>query len=108
LATGPQSAITSNRSNGTKSSIEAIGTHNGGVRISQLHFSRRRVSVPDKTRLACLVTDLSARGARIQPADPDDIEAMPERFELLLLKTGERHSARDCLARQYDMGLAFE
>jgi len=58
--------------------------------------------------MECLIIDMSETGARLQPADPLDIEMLPERFEVLVLKTGERRRVRVAWRGEMDMGVAFD
>jgi hypothetical protein len=56
----------------------------------------------------CLISDMSATGARLQPADGTIINALPERFDLFILKTGMRHCARIVWRVENELGVAFD
>jgi hypothetical protein len=56
----------------------------------------------------CLISDMSATGARLQPADGTIINALPERFDLIILKTGTRHGARVAWRGENELGVAFD
>jgi len=56
----------------------------------------------------CLICDISETGARLQPADGGVITAFPERFELLVPRSGERYRVRVAWRGVSELGVAFE
>lgn len=56
----------------------------------------------------CLVSDLSESGARIQPADGVAVSGFPDRFELLVPRSGMRRKARVAWRSSTELGLVFE
>jgi hypothetical protein len=67
----------------------------------------RAVCRPDDAPVECLVVDISTSGAKLQFAD-SGIGTLPDRFELLIVKTGERRMVRAAWRSIDEMGVAFE
>jgi hypothetical protein len=66
------------------------------------------ISPGDRTPVDCLVCDISDGGARLQPVDGMDVTTLPERFDLLLVKTGERRPVRVAWRGESEIGVAFD
>ena len=67
----------------------------------------RAICRPDDSPVECLITDISESGARLQFSD-SGMETLPERFELLMVKSGERPIVRVAWRSTDEMGVAFE
>jgi hypothetical protein len=67
----------------------------------------RAISRPDNAAVECLITDVSATGARLQFSD-GEADTLPDRFELLMVKSGERPVVRVSWRSKHEMGVAFE
>ena len=67
----------------------------------------RAICRPDNAPVECLITDISATGARLQFAD-GGADTLPDRFELLMVKSGERPVVCVAWRSKHEMGVAFE
>jgi hypothetical protein len=76
-------------------------------RTSPRHASAERaaVEVGAGNRIACIVTDIGPRGARLGFAAP---VALPRRFELVLAATGQRSEVRLVWQRDLVAGVSFD
>ena len=67
----------------------------------------RAICRPDDAPVECLITDISTSGARLQFSDPS-IDTLPETFELLIVKSGERPLVRVAWRSADEIGVAFQ
>jgi hypothetical protein len=67
----------------------------------------RAICRPDDSPVECLITDISKTGARLQFSEPG-METLPDQFDLLMVKTGERPMVRVAWRNTDEMGVAFE
>jgi PilZ domain len=74
---------------------------------TQTLLKARAICQPNETPVECLIVDVSATGARLQFGN-GGITTLPERFELLIMKTGERPVVRVAWRNIGEMGVRFE
>jgi hypothetical protein len=67
----------------------------------------RAVCQPNDSPVECLIVDVSETGARLQFVD-GGISSLPERFELLIVKTGKRPIVQVAWRSVDEMGVEFE
>ena len=67
----------------------------------------RAICRPDDSPIECFVIDISRTGARLQFTDAG-IGTLPDRFELLVVKTGERRTVQMAWRGIDEMGVQFE
>ena len=67
----------------------------------------RAICRPDDSPVECLITDISVTGARLQFSD-GGMDSLPERFDLLMVKSGQRPLVRVAWRTRDQMGVAFE
>ena len=67
----------------------------------------RAICSPDDSSVECLIVDVSETGARLQLVD-GGIGTLPDRFELLVVKTGERPVVYVAWRSLDEMGVRFE
>ena len=67
----------------------------------------RAICRPNDAPVECFIVDVSATGARLQFID-DGISTLPDRFELLLVKTGERPIVQVAWRSVGEIGVKFE
>jgi len=74
---------------------------------TQTYLRARAVCRPDDFPVECLVVDLSPTGARLQFSDGGP-NTLPDRFELLIVKTGERPIVQVAWRTAHEVGVRFE
>lgn len=67
----------------------------------------RAICQPNGSPVECLIVDVSATGARLQFSDGDS-HALPDRFQLLIVKTGERRMVQVAWRTADEFGVRFE
>ena len=67
----------------------------------------RAICRPDDSPVECLVVDVSPTGARLQFSD-GEVNTLPDRFELLIVKTGERPMVQVAWRTADQIGVQFE
>jgi hypothetical protein len=67
----------------------------------------RAICRPNDAAVECFIVDVSATGARLQFID-GRISTLPDRFELLVVKTGERPIVRVAWRSVDEIGVKFE
>lgn len=87
-------------------SIEQTAAHSDETRLEprQPVFRFARIVLADKSEVSCIVTDISASGARIML---EGACALPEWVRLKLILTGEIRKARVAWQRDRAAGLSF-
>jgi len=74
---------------------------------TQTYLRARAVCRPDDSPVECLVVDISPTGARLQFSDGSP-NTLPDRFELLIVKTGERPMVQVAWRTGDQIGVQFE
>ena len=67
----------------------------------------RAICQPNDSPVECLIVDVSETGARLQFVN-GGISTLPEQFELLVVKTGERPVVQVAWRSIDEMGVKFE
>ena len=67
----------------------------------------RAICRPDDAPVECLIVDVSGTGASLQ-SENGGISTLPDRFELHVVKTGERPVVRVAWRNVDEMGVKFE
>ena len=67
----------------------------------------RAICRPNDAPVECLIVDVSTTGARLQFVN-GGISTLPDRFELLVVKTGERPLVHVAWRSVDEMGVKFE
>ena len=67
----------------------------------------RAICRPDDAPVECLIVDVSGTGAKLQFVN-GGISTLPDRFELLVVKTGERPIVQVAWRHVDEMGVKFE
>jgi hypothetical protein len=67
----------------------------------------RAICQPNDSPVECLIVDVSETGARLQFVD-GGMGSLPERFELLIVKTGEHRLVEMAWRTLDEMGVKFE
>jgi hypothetical protein len=67
----------------------------------------RAICQPDDAPVECLIVDVSGTGARLHFVN-GGISTLPDRFEILGVKTGERPVVRVAWRHVDEMGVKFE
>ena len=74
---------------------------------TQTLLKARAICQPNDSPVECLIVDVSATGAKLQFVN-GGITTLPERFELLIVKTGERPVVRVAWRNIDEVGVRFE
>ena len=74
---------------------------------TQTLLKARAICRPDDDPVQCLIVDDAGTGARLQFAN-GGISTLPDRFELLVVKTGERPFVQVAWRHVDEMGIKFE
>ena len=67
----------------------------------------RAICQPNDSPVECLIVDVSKSGAKLQFVDAG-VSELPDRFELLIVKTGERPVVQVVWRGPHEMGVKFE
>jgi PilZ domain len=75
-------------------------------RRTQILLKARAICRPNDAPVECLIVDVSGTGARLQFVN-GGISTLPDRFELLVAKTGERPFVQVAWRHVDEMGVKF-
>jgi hypothetical protein len=67
----------------------------------------RAICQPNDSPVECLIVDVSKTGAKLQFVD-GGVSDLPDRFELLIVKTGERPVVQVVWRGSHEIGVKFE
>ena len=65
------------------------------------------VCQPEDSPVKCLIVDVSETGAKLQFSD-GEMKTLPDRFQLLVVKTGEQPFVRVAWRNANQLGVTFE
>jgi hypothetical protein len=71
-------------------------------------FLKAQAICSGQTSIECLVSDISATGARLQTMDGVVASMLPDVFELLLVRSGEQRAVRVAWRNETELGVAFQ
>lgn len=74
---------------------------------TETFLKARAICQPNDSPVECLIVDVSATGARLQFSD-EGIHTLPDRFELLIVKTGEQPIVQVAWRTADQFGVWFE